>query len=335
MITSIRCTSFLSILAKKSLPGVLLDHVSRVGCLAPSLSRGYKQIQEHKVCVVTGASRGIGYATAKELTSRLKSADIYLTTRGETEQLNELIKTEVKEKADMVNFHTLEVTEVDSIVEFRNMVHQKHGKIDILINNAGMYFGQSEDPVLNAWQVERTLATNYWGMKNVCKAFVPMLNPGARIVNLSSHLGHLSHIPGDNKRRLLGDPNLTESELDALVLDYQNHCIGLVSFHTLEEAGWPQCAYSLSKVAVNAYTRILQTQLEEESMESVVVNAIHPGSRHSKISQESPLTPADAAKSVIAVALLADPCEHPRGKFIWHDLQIIEWDQGNLKGMWH
>ena len=52
-------------------------------------------------------------------------------------------------------------------------------------------------------------------------------------------------------------------------------------------------------------------------------------------SQESPLTPADAAKSVIAVALLADPCEHPRGKFIWHDLQIIEWDQGNLKGMWH
>ena len=52
-----------------------------------------------------------------------------------------------------------------------------------------------------------------------------------------------------------------------------------------QEAGWPQCAYSLSKVAVNAYTRILQTQLEEESMESVVVNAIHPGSRHSKISQ--------------------------------------------------
>ena len=51
-------------------------------------------------------------------------------------------------------------------------------------------------------------------------------------------------------------------------------------------------------------------------------------------SQESPLTPADAAKSVIAVALLADPCEHPRGKFIWHDLQIIEWDQGSLKGMW-
>ena len=39
-------------------------------------------------------------------------------------------------------------------------------------------------------------------------------------------------------------------------------------------------------------------------------------------------------QSVICVALLADPCSHPRGKFIWHDLQIIEWDQGSLKGMW-
>ena len=109
---------------------------------------------------------------------------------------------------------------------------------------------------------------------------------------------------------------------------------------------------------MNAYTRLLQHQVEADISESVVVNAIHPGSRHSKISQESPLTPSDAAKvkhclyihkkketlnvryllpllqSVICVALLADPCSHPRGKFIWHDLQIIEWDQGSLKGMW-
>ena len=89
-----------------------------------------------------------------------------------------------------------------------------------------------------------------------------------------------------------------------------------------------------AKVAVNAYTRILQEQLEEEGREDVVVNAIHPGSRHSKISQESPLTPADAAKSVICVALLSDPCEKPRGMFLWHDLQVMKWNEGNLKGMW-
>ena len=116
------------------------------------------------------------------------------------------------------------------------------------------------------------------------------------------------------------------------MLQYQDLCTP--ARNNFREAGWPQCAYTVSKVAVNAYTRILQGQLECEGMESVVVNSIHPGSRHSKISQESPLTATDAAKSVIAVALLAHPCHHPRGKFFWHDLQIIEWDQGSLKGMW-
>merc|ERR1712112_25039 len=147
--------------------------------------------------------------------------------------------------------------------------------------------------------------------KNVCKAFLPMLKPAARIVNLSSHLGHLSLIPGENLQRQLGDPSLTETQLDSLILQYQDHCSAFKNDY--RDAGWPACAYSVSKVAVNA---------------------IHPGSRHSKISQESPLTPADAAKSVICVALLSDPCDHPRGKFIWHDLQIIQWDQGTLKGMW-
>ena len=277
-------------------------------------------------------SRGIGYATAKELLSKLKSADIYCTTRGATDQLNQVIKAEVGDKADMIGYHSMEVTNIDSIVEFRNMVHAKHGAVDILINNAGQYFAPSEEPVEHMRQVEKTLATNYWGMKNVCKAFLPMLSPAARVVNLSSQLGHLSLIPGPELQRQLGDPALTEPELDSLVLQYQECC----SPHRNDfaSAGWPACAYTVSKVAVNAYTRILQRQVECDGMERVVVNSIHPGSRHSKISQESPLTATDAAKSVIAVALLADPCDHPRGKFFWHDLQIIQWDQGSLKGMW-
>ena len=57
----------------------------------------------------------------------------------------------------------------------------------------------------------------------------------------------------------------------------------------------------LLQVAVNAYTRLLQHQVEADISESVVVNAIHPGSRHSKISQESPLTPSDAAKVIIHI----------------------------------
>ena len=168
--------------------------------------------------------RGIGFATALELCRKLKSADIYCTTRAASEQLNQVIRAEVGDKADNISYHSMEVTNIDSIVEFRNMVHAKHGTIDILINNAGQYFAPSSEPVEHMRQVERTLATNYWGMKNVCKAFLPLLSPTARIVNLSSHLGHLSLIPGPELQRQLGDPSLTETELDSLVLQYQDHC---------------------------------------------------------------------------------------------------------------
>eukprot|EP00092_Neocalanus_flemingeri_P037144 GFUD01040432.1.p1 GENE.GFUD01040432.1~~GFUD01040432.1.p1 ORF type:complete len:328 (+),score=51.63 GFUD01040432.1:144-1127(+) len=295
-------------------------------------TRGASQAQEHKIAVVTGASRGIGYATAKELCSRLTSANIYLTTRGQTDDLNALIKQEVGDKGKMVEFHTMEVTDVDSMVEFRNMLRTRHGKIDILINNAGRYFEPSDISCDHHCQVKNTLAINYWGLKNICKAFFPMMNQKARIVNLSSHLGHLSLIPGEAIKTQLGDPHLTEQQLDSLILQYQEHCTALTN--TYREVGWPESAYTVSKVAVNAYTRILQRQLEEEGMESVVVNAIHPGSKHSRIVQESALTDADGAKAVVSTAMLADPCYHPRGKFIWHDLKVKNWDQGNVKAMW-
>jgi len=296
-----------------------------------STSRGYKEVKEHKVAVVTGASRGIGYATVKELCNRLGSANIYCTTRGDTEHLNTIMRQELGDKGSMVEFHQMEATDIVSIVRLRNKIFTKHGQIDLLINNAGMFFYPSHDPTEHFCQVEKTLQINYWGLKNICNAFLPMLSDQARIVNLSSNLGHLSLIPGSDVKQKLGNPQLSEKQLDSLVLQYQNHC---TEFNDdFQAVGWPRCAYTVSKVALNAYTRILQRKLEEKGHEGVVVNSIHPGSRHSKITQESPLTAADAAKSVIYAALLAHPCEHPRGKFIWHDMKVINWDQGSLMDM--
>ena len=190
---------------------------------------------------------------SKELINKLKTSNIYLTSRGEVEKLNDIIKNDVRSsgskmenKADMVNFHKMEVTNNDSILNFRNLVESEQGKIDILINNAGQYFAPSDDPEEHMQQVEQTLATNYWGMKNVCKAFLPMMNPAARIVNLSSHLGHLSMIPGAKLQSQLGDKYLTEDALDSLMNEYEEHC--RVAKNDFSEAGWPACAYSVSKV---------------------------------------------------------------------------------------
>ena len=58
----------------------------------------------------------------------------------------------------------------------------------------------------------------------------------------------------------------------------------------------------------------------------IVVNSIHPGSYHSKITQNNDYatTPAEAAKSVVATALQTQP--QPRGKFLSHDLSEVNWD---------
>ena len=261
--------------------------------------------------------------------NRLGSANIYCTTRGDTDHLNTVIRQEVGDKGSMVEFHQMEATDIVSIVRLRNEIFTKHGQIDILINNAGMFFYPSDDPTEHFCQVEKTLQINYWGLKNICNAFLPMLSDNARIVNLSSHLGHLSLIPGSDIKQQLGDPQLFEQQLDSLVLQYQNHCTEFKD--DFQAFGWPRCAYTVSKVAVNAYTRILQRKLEEKGHNGVVVNSINPGSKHSKISQESPLTAADAANAVVGPALLAHPCEHPRGKFLWHDLKVINWDENSLK----
>ena len=73
-------------------------------------------------------------------------------------------------------------------------------------------------------QVQRSLDINYFGLKNVLNAFLPILSDTSRIVNMSSHLGHLSNIPGKKLKKQFADPNLTEKELDEMMMNYLRHC---------------------------------------------------------------------------------------------------------------
>jgi len=294
--------------------------------------RGYSQGgKPNKIAVVSGASRGIGYTTTQELYRRLGGRSyVYGTSRGSSEQLTSLIRLGLGDEAGgTLEFKHMEVTDIVSVVALRNFIFNQHGQIDILVNNAAVYFYPSHDPTEHYCQVQRTMDINYWGLKNVCNAFLPMLSDTARIVNLSSHLGHLHLIPGSHIKERLADPHLTEKELDEMMLSYTR---ASTEFHEESEAGgWPRCAYTVSKVAVNAYTRILQRHLEEKGRGDIVVNCIHPGSHHSKICQSAPLSASEAATSVASTALLEHPCEQPRGRFIWHDLHLVDWTKENTQ----
>ena len=187
-----------------------------------------------------------------------------------------------------MEFKNLEVSDTAAIMGLRNFIEEKHGQIDVLINNAGMYFYPTTDNTEHFVQVQRTLDINYWGMKNVISSFLSLMSDQSRIINMSSYHGHLSRIPGRSIQMQLGrqrttnfclplriklfyskltkpyytgDSSLTEKRLDDLMMEYQRHSTEFN--HDFEEVGWPRCAYTVSKVAVNAYTRILQRQLEE------------------------------------------------------------------------
>jgi len=310
------------------------------GCLSSSwgkvqrscrrgVSQGKKQ---NKVAVITGASRGIGFATTKELYNRVGvRSSVYGITRGSGEVsklTEELLTSQIRQpevEGGKLEFKSLEVTDILTIVALRNQIYSQHGQIDILVNNLGAYFHPSQDPTEYYCQVHRTLDINYWGLKNVCTSFLPILSDTARVVNMSSNLGLLSLFPDSQVKEKLADPALTERELDGLMMDFTRSCTG---FSEDSEAGlWPRCSYTVSKVAVNAYTGILQRQLQDRGREDIVVNSIHPGSSHSKISPQAPITASEAAVSVASLALLPHPCRQggPRGGFLWHDLQQVDW----------
>ncbi|WRX08167.1 hypothetical protein QQP08_000654 [Theobroma cacao] len=118
---------------------------------------------------------------------------------------------------------------------------------------------------------EECLKTNYYGAKRTAEALVPLLqlSNSPRIVNVSSLLGKLMNIPSEQLKGVLRDVD-TEEKLDELLSEF------LKDFKegSLESKGWPTycSAYTVSKVAMNAYTRILAKRYPKFS-----INCVCPG----------------------------------------------------------
>ena len=222
-----------------------------------------------KVIIVTGASRGIGYGIGKELALRMPGASLYLTCRANQHQLTELdnnLKREIGAASDNARFRHLDVKDQKSIKKFFEVIRRKHKRIDILVNNAAKYnkppasvHGKCSDLPLFLKEVEETARTNYFGLKSVIAACVPCLALDGRIVNMTSHMASFNIFnEADSSsaelKRSFQDPELSMEALDDLVKKFLQE----IKNKTWSSSGWPNCSYSVTKLAVNCYTRLLQ-----------------------------------------------------------------------------
>lgn len=288
------------------------------------------------MAVVAGSSRGIGLETVRHLAKQ--GLTVILTARNNAQGLA-IAKSIVDEGYPNVHFHQLDVQSDQSVLLLADWIKNKFGGIDILINNFGV-MGAKID--WDLWDIrgivrlvyqsanrsftegfiedyntaKECIDINYVGAKRMVKALLPLLKPsssGSRIVNVSSAGGLLQNLENETLRMQLDDvENLSEETIDGFIDMYLND----EKSGEIEGKGWPPRlkAYMVSKIALNAYTRLLARDLQKHD-HKVYVNCLHPGTlvKTDMTGQEGDMSAAEAAAYVARVALL--PPGGPSGHF--------------------
>lgn len=243
-------------------------------------------------------------------------------TRG-TETVEELSR--LCKKAPL--FHQLDVTDSVSIEKLRDYLQRAYGGLDVLVNNAGiMYY--HELTTSYAEQAEAIINTNYFGILNTSKSLFPILRPSARIVHVSSMLGHLSKIRNPELRARFAAKDLTEEKLTALMHEF----LSAAKEGTNEKLGWGSSSYNVSKVAVCALGFIHQRQFDADLREDLIVNSVHPGYVNTDMTKhKGPLTPDQGADAPAYLAMLpAKDLSNPKGQFVWYTRKVVQWDSETM-----
>ncbi|XP_061340141.1 (+)-neomenthol dehydrogenase-like isoform X3 [Gastrolobium bilobum] len=196
--------------------------------------------------------------------------NVVLTARDEKRGLESVEKLKELDLPGHMVFHQLDVTDSASIGSFADFIRTQYGKLDILVNNAGI--------------------------------------PGAHVDGEALAAAGVVNIPNGWPKEELSDvENLTEEKIEYILNEF------LKDFKegSLETKGWPisMSAYSVSKVALNAYTRILARKYP-----SFCINAVCPGYVKTDINYNTgTLTPDEGAEAAVRLALL--PHGSPSGLF--------------------
>jgi NAD(P)-dependent dehydrogenase (short-subunit alcohol dehydrogenase family) len=236
---------------------------------------------EKRVALISGANRGIGLEAGRQLAR--KGVLVVLGSR-DPEKGKEAARSITDEgwEAETVR---LDVTDGLSVATAVEEIARRHGRIDILVNNAAILIDgpggfRSSLFELKADTARQTFETNVLGPLRLTQAVVPIMqrNGYGRIVNLSSGAGQLSDM----------------------------------------RSGFP--AYRMSKAALNALTRITAAELASTNIK---VNAVCPGWVRTDMGGAEAERPVEVgAETPVWLATL--PENGPTGGF-FRDMRAIPW----------
>jgi NAD(P)-dependent dehydrogenase (short-subunit alcohol dehydrogenase family) len=241
---------------------------------------------QKNVALITGANRGLGYATAQLLGEAGITVLVGSRDRLAGEQAAERLR---EDGIDAHSVH-IDVTSEPSVRQAAVDVAAEHGRLDILVNNAGILPEATTADIarpLDMAMFRESFDTNVFGAVSVTKEFLPMLReaPAGRIVNVSSTMGSLA------------DQSDPDSTYYALVVP----------------------AYQTSKAALNGLTVALSKSLGDTKIK---VNSVCPGWVQTDLGgpdnrAAAPTTARTAARIVAEMAMIDDT--GPTGGFFDDD----------------
>jgi NAD(P)-dependent dehydrogenase (short-subunit alcohol dehydrogenase family) len=241
-------------------------------------------MSEQTIALVTGANKGIGYEIAAGLGALGWSVGV--GARDETRREAAVAKLRAA-GADVFGV-PLDVTSDASVGAAARLIDDRAGRLDVLINNAGVTGGMPQEPTVVDPAIVRTaVETNVIGVIRVTNAMLPLLRRSAapRIVNMSSAVGSLARqtTPGT-------------------------------------ETGPISAAYAPSKTFLNAVTIQYAKELRDSN---ILINAACPGYTATDLNGFRGFrTPEQGAAIAIRLATLPD--DGPTGGF-FEDAGVVAW----------
>ncbi|MGS0527038.1 SDR family NAD(P)-dependent oxidoreductase [Zobellia nedashkovskayae] len=230
-----------------------------------------------KTALITGANKGIGFETAKQLAAL--GYNVYLGSRSKS---NGLKAVKELNKFGFINVDTLEidVTNTNSIQKAKENLKTKISHLDVLVNNAGIAGVVSNLPSIDSIDnIRNVLETNFLGAVLVTQHFLELLNKSnaPRIVNVSSELGSLT----------------------------------LQSNPEWEFYPYKVFAYNTSKTALNSLTVMLAHEFKDSTLK---INSVAPGYTATDLTNfGGERTPNMGAAVIVKYATL--DTSGPTGKF--------------------